>query len=72
MKTTVDATAALAGGISLLIVAALIFAIGPLLALWGWNQLFGDVKYLEYSFWNWLAVLVMGAFFRGVTIQKTK
>ena len=72
MKTTVDATAAIAGGISLLIVAALIFAIGPLLAIWSWNELFGNIKTIEYTFWNWLAVVFLGMFFRGVKIEKVK
>ena len=59
-------------GVALVIFTLVIVAIGPLITLWGWNQLFGDIKYLEYSFGNWVAILAMGMFFRGVKIEKVK
>jgi hypothetical protein len=59
-------------GVALVIFTLVIVAIGPLITLWGWNQLFGDIKYLEYSLGNWVGVLIMGMFFRGVKIEKTK
>ena len=72
MKISVDRNAALAGGADLIVLALVLAIIGPLITLWGWNQLFGDIKYLEYSFINWLSVLIMGVFFRGVKIERSK
>lgn len=72
MKISVDRNAALAGGAALIVLALVLAIVGPLITLWGWNQLFGDIKYLEYSFINWLSVLIMGVFFRGVKIERTK
>ena len=51
---------------------AIMLVFGPLITIWGWNQLFGDIKYLEYSFINWLSVMIMGVFFRGIKIEKAK
>lgn len=72
MKISVDRNAALAGGAALIVLALILVIVGPLITLWGWNQLFGDIKYLEYSFINWLSVLIMGVFFRGIKIEKAK
>lgn len=72
MKISVDRNAALAGGIALITLTLILVIVGPLITLWGWNQLFGDIKYLEYSFENWLAVGLMGIFFRGVKIERSK
>lgn len=65
-------TEKLAAGIGLIALAAFMVIIGPLITLYGWNQLFGDIKYLDYTFANWLGVLIMGMFFRGVKIERSK
>jgi hypothetical protein len=44
----------------------------PLISMWGWNHLFGDIKTIEYSFSNWFAVVALGMFFRGVNFSKNK
>ena len=44
----------------------------PLAIIWSWNQLFGDIKMIEYSFWNWLAVIIIGKIGRGVKIERVK
>lgn len=62
----------MAAAVGLIGLAAIILIFGPLATIWSWNQLFGNFKMLEYNFWNWLAVVVMGAFFRGVRIERTK
>ena len=72
MKINVDKNAALAGGIALIVLSIILVIVVPLITLWGWNQLFGDIKYLEYTFTNWLSVLIMGAFFRGIKIERSK
>jgi hypothetical protein len=59
-------------GIGLIGLGVIISIFVPLATIWSWNQLFGDIKMLEYSFWNWLAVIVIGMFFRGVKIEKVK
>ena len=72
MKISVDRNAALAGSVALIVLAFILVIVGPLITMWGWNQLFGDIKYLEYTFTNWLGVLIMGVFFRGVKIERSK
>lgn len=51
--------------ISAIIVLALLF---PLAVIWAGNTLFG--LGLQYSFWNWLAVIIIGIFIRGVERKK--
>ena len=58
--------------IGLLSLAAFLVIVGPLLTLWGWNQLFGDIKMIKYSFDNWLAVAILGMFIRGIQYRKAK
>lgn len=47
-------------------------ALMPLAYIWGWNHLFGDIKTFDYTFWNWLAVILLGTFLRGFKIEKKK
>jgi hypothetical protein len=55
-------------GIILATIAILI--VGPLLVIWALNQLF-PVLALPYTIWNWLAVVILGAFVRAkVSIRK--
>lgn len=59
-------------GFALIFLGLVILAIGPLLTLWAWNQLFGSVLLLQYNFWNWLAVVIFGVFIRGIKIERKK
>ena len=59
-------------GAGLIGLGVIIIIFAPLATIWSWNQLFSDIKMLEYSFWNWLAVIVIGMFFRGAKIEKIK
>jgi hypothetical protein len=47
----------------------LIVAIAPLIFMWAWNQLFGTFLTIEYTFWNWLAALVLTG---SATYRKIK
>jgi hypothetical protein len=52
----------------LLIVVLVI--IGPLAILWALNTLFPSLA-LAYTFWNWLAVFVLGGVFKSnVNVNK--
>ena len=57
----------------IVIVLALIVAIiafGPLLTIWALNTLF-PVLAINYGFFEWLAVIILGGFFRAnVTVNK--
>jgi hypothetical protein len=54
--------------IFLLIVVLVI--IGPLAILWALNTLFPSLA-LAYTFWNWLAVFVLGGVFKSnVNVNK--
>ena len=59
-------------GIGLITFGVIIIIFGPLATIWSWNQLFGDIKMLDYNFWNWLAVVALGLFFKGVKIERSK
>jgi hypothetical protein len=43
----------------------LLIALMPLAVIWGWNQLFGVLHTIEYTFWNWLGVLALGLMFNA-------
>jgi hypothetical protein len=64
MSTPSDAQ--IAGAISLIIVGILVLIFGPLFTIWSWNQLFGSVLLIGYTFWNWLAVIGMSMFFKHI------
>jgi len=44
----------------LLLIVGVIF--GPWIVIWSWNTLFGTVHLIDYTFWTWLAVLILGVF----------
>lgn len=60
--------------ITVLLFAAFILVmivIGPILAIWSWNTLFGALYGIPYTIETWLAVIFLGAFFRAkVTTEK--
>ena len=48
----------------------LLIIIGPLITIWAFNTLF-PVLAIPYDIWTWLAVIVVGAFFRAnVTVKR--
>lgn len=49
--------------ILLIILLIAVFILGPLAVIWAVNLLFGLT--IAYTFYTWLAVLVLGAFFGG-------
>ena len=47
-----------------------IMAIGPWLVIWSLNTLF-PLLAIEFTFWTWCAVVVMGTFFRAnVSVKR--
>ena len=47
-----------------------LLAIGPWLVIWSLNTLF-PLLAIEFTFWTWAAVVIMGTFFRAnVTIKR--
>ena len=47
-----------------------LLAIGPWLVIWSLNTLF-PVLAIEFTFWTWCAVIVIGTFFRAnVTVKR--
>jgi hypothetical protein len=52
-------------------VALFLLLIGPFATIWAANTLFPNL-HIDYSLTNWLAVLVLGAFFRAnVSVKKS-
>ena len=48
----------------------LIMAIGPWLVIWALNTMF-PVLAIEFTFWTWCAVVILGVFFRAnVTVKR--
>ena len=51
-------------------VVVVIMAIGPWLVIWSLNTLF-PVLAIEFTFWTWCAVVIIGAFFRAnVSVKR--
>ena len=62
-----DTTIKVALGIFLIILLA---ALGPWLVVWSLNTLF-PVLAIEFTFWTWCAVVILGVFFRAnVTVKR--
>ena len=59
---TSEALGAILAGLVLL-------ALIPFAYIWAWNQLFGSLLMIEYTFWNWLAVMIFPGLF---TVRKIK
>lgn len=60
------------GLVALFLIMALVVAVivGPILTIWALNQLFPMLA-IPYTVWNWLAVVIIGAFIRAkVSISK--
>ena len=56
--------------LGLVALVAVVVIIGPLLTIWAFNTLFPTVA-VPYDFYTWLAVIILGAFFRAnVSIKK--
>lgn len=55
--------------LAIALVIVLIVA-GPFLTIWALNTLF-PVLAIEYTFWTWLAVIILGAFMRARVSTKT-
>jgi len=62
ISTTLGITALVA-----LIIAIIIFL--PICVIWAINTLV-PVAAIPYGFWQWLAVIVLGLFFRGGQVKK--
>jgi hypothetical protein len=65
MKTNIFTIALLA------LVIVFFFAVGPILVIWSMNTLF-PVLAIPYTFWTWLSVVLLGAFFRANVSIKRK
>lgn len=51
-------------------VIVLLAALGPWLVVWSLNTLF-PVLAIEFTFWTWCAVIILGVFFRAnVTVKR--
>lgn len=48
-----------------------LIAIGPLAVLWSINQLFPMLA-IPYSFWNWLAVVILNATWMSKSVLTKK
>ena len=56
--------------ILLIMLVIAIFILGPLAVIWALNVLFGLT--IAYTFYTWLAILVLGAFFSGNSVKVKK
>jgi hypothetical protein len=45
--------------------------LGPWLVIWSWNVLFGTLHTIQFGLNSWLAVILLGTFFRAnVNVKK--
>lgn len=55
--------------ITLIVIAVIaLIIVGPLLTIWALNTLFNTA--IAYTFWNWLATVVIQATIRGLTTNN--
>lgn len=53
-----------------LVLILFLLAIGPWLVIWALNTLF-PLLAIEFTFWTWAAVIVLGTFFRAnVSVKR--
>jgi hypothetical protein len=53
-----------------IILVVFLIAVGPLATIWALNTLFPALA-IEYTFWTWLSVVVLGAFLQArVSVKK--
>jgi hypothetical protein len=50
------------GAVILVALLVCLVILGPWIVIWAWNTLFGAVHVIPYTFWTWLAVLILGVF----------
>ena len=55
--------------VAVMVVALL--ALGPWLVIWSLNTLF-PILAIEFTFWTWAAVVILGTFFRANVSVKRK
>ena len=54
-----------------IVLIVILVAAGPLLVIWALNTVF-PVLAIAYTFWTWLAVLILGTFLRANVSVKRK
>ena len=53
-----------------IVLIVILIAAGPLLVIWAVNTLFPALA-IAYTFWTWLAVLILGTFLRAnVSVKR--
>ena len=59
------------GAVAFILLLLSLVILGPWVVIWAWNTLFGAVYAIGYTFWTWLAVLIIGVFIRSdVKVSK--
>ncbi len=53
------------------IIVVVLLALGPWLVIWSLNTLF-PVLAIEFTFWTWAAVIILGTFLRANVSVKRK
>jgi hypothetical protein len=54
-----------------IVLIVILIAAGPLLVIWSLNTMFPALA-IAYTFWTWLAVLILGTFLRANVSVKRK
>ncbi len=54
-----------------LVLVVVLLAIGPWLVIWALNTLF-PILAIEFNFWTWAAVIILGTFLRANVSVKRK
>ena len=68
-ETTVNTLLKGVGLFGLVALLIAIIALGPFVVIWAMNTLV-PVAAIPYGFWQWLAVIVLGLFFRDGQVKK--
>jgi hypothetical protein len=57
--------------VGMIVLVVFLICVGPLLVIWALNTVF-PVLAIEYTFWTWLGVLILGTFLRANVSVKRK
>ncbi len=57
--------------VTAIVLIVILIAAGPLLVIWALNTVFPALA-IEYTFWTWLGVLILGTFLRANVSVKRK
>ena len=57
------------GIVGIVVLVVLLVIIGPIATIWAWNELFGEFHTIELTLNTWAAVVILGMFISGNSLN---